>query len=227
MAMLVTPTPSPGPGWKTYFTEAGDDPTLGRGKGQRLRASMAGEDEATVDLSFNEPVWFHDGELSWNPSGSFNADDSFSLSIILPATEATPNPGNTGNCILVPYGPGNVIIPAAGNGTHDIDLDQAVPVPSTEQKGYWDVNVTTGEVSFDPSHPLGATGYNLLDFSIETFFIPSIGMGNPLGIFAVDAYQSDWVSDRWYLRLKVNKVSAGAGEVGGWLMVYRRHTTTF
>lgn len=222
--LLVTPTPSPGKGWKTYYTSYGDHATNGRGKGTKLEVALSGGDSSQADISFNEPVWLHDGEFAWDPS-LFDGSDSFRVSVILPATVATVNGGGTGNCNLVPVTGGNIIIPAAGNGAYDVDLNTATPVLSTTNTGYYDVNQTTGVVT--PSATPGAANGNLFDFQIEPFFVPGVTMGNPLGLFAVDAYQSEWVSERWSIRLFVDKPSSGAGTATGWVMVYRLNTTTF
>lgn len=225
--LLVTQTPSPGPGWKTYYTSAGDDPTLGRGKGEVLRVILAGEDSGSKDLSFNEPTWIHDGELSWYPVGNFDHGDSFSVSIIIGANVPVVNPGGTGNCNLVEIIPSSgqhAIIPAAGDGTHDIDLATLIPAPSTNKQGFFDVDMETGDVSFSSSP--GSADFSAYDFAVQTFFVPKWLMGNPLGVFEVDAYQAEWVSERWKIRIEVDKQSPAAGEVGGGIMVYRKHTTT-
>jgi len=222
--ILVTSTPSPGKGWKTYYTRAGDHATNGRAKGTPLRGSLLGGDSLDADLEFNEPIYLHDGELAWTAVSNWTHDDWFSLSAILPATVTVSNPG-AGNCNLVAIPGGNLIVPAPNNGSHDIDLAVAVPVPSTSMTGYYDTDRMVGTVT--ASATPGGAEFNLLDFAVETFFVPGVGMGNPLGTFSVDAYQSEWVSERWLVRLHVEKVSAGVGGVGGWVMIYRRKTTTF
>ena len=223
--LLVTPTPSPGKGWKTYYTSAGDHASNGRGKGDVLRLTMlGGGDTVTSDISFIEPTFMHDGQITWDPA-DFDDSDSFSVSLIMPATPLTSTPG-TGNCNLVPVGTGmNIIVPAAGDGSHTLDLATAVPVPSTAETGYFDADMTAGTLSFSATP--GSANFNLFDFEIQTFFIPKILMGNPRGLFDVDAYQSEWVSQHWSVRLECTKASAGASNVTGWVMVYRRNTTTF
>jgi hypothetical protein len=223
--LLVTPTPSPGKGWKTYYTSAGDHVTNGRGKGDELSLDMAGGGDTLVaDITFNEPTFMHDGQITWNPA-EFSHTDSFSVSLIMPATPLTSTPG-TGNCNLAPVGAGiNIIVPAAGDGSHTLDLATAVPIPSTAQTGYFDADMTTGVLSF--SSTPGNAKFNLFDFQIQTFFIPKIVMGNPRGVFDVDAYQSEWVSHHWSIRMECTKNSAGTANVCGWVMVYRRNTTTF
>ena len=222
--LLVTPTPSPGRGWKTYYTSAGDHVTNGRGKGAELCLEMqGGGDTLVANITFNECTFMHDGQITWNPA-DFDHTDSFSVSLIMPATPLTSTPG-VGNCILVPVGAGaNIIVPAAGNGSHTLDLLTAVPIPSTATTGYFDADTTTGVLGFSATP--GNAKYNLFDFEIQTFFIPKIVMGNPRGVFDVDAYQSEWVSDKWSIRMECSKASAGASAVCGWVMVYRRNTTT-
>lgn len=221
--LLVTPTPSPGKGWKTWYTSAGDHVTNGRGQGTALNLNLAGGGSSgNVDITFNEPVWMHDGQVVWDPA-VFNHTDFFSVSLVIPATTPTSTPG-TGNCNLVPVTGGNIIIPAGGDGSHTIDLGTAVPVPSTAETGYFDVDQTAGTLTFS-ANP-GAAKFNVFDFAIETFFIPKVTACNPRGVFDVDAYQSEWVSQHWSIRLAGSKDTAGSGDFCGWVMVYRRNTTT-
>jgi hypothetical protein len=222
--LLVTPTPSPGKGWKTWYASSGDHASNGRGQGDVLNLSLtSGGGSSSVDISFNEPVWMHDGQVTWDPS-IFDHNDFFSVSLVIPATTLSSTPG-VGNCNLFVVTGGHIIIPAAGNGSHTVDLATAVPVPTTSGTGYFDVDTMTGEVTFSTTP--GSAGYNLFDFTIETFFIPKVMTANPRGVFNVDAYQSEWVSERWAIRLAGTKSSANDGVLSGWVMVYRRNTTTF
>lgn len=225
--LLVTNSPSPGKGWNTSYTSAGDDLVNKlRGKGDVLKVTLAAPGNDSQDIQFLEPVWLHDGELSWDPS-SFDHSDTFEVSVIIPGNTATPNGSNTGNCNLVEIIPSSnlfIIIPAAGDGSHDVDLDISAPAQSQSDTGYFDVDTSTGVIT--PSASPGSAAFNLYTFQIEPFFCPQVMMGNPLGVFEVDAYQSKWISERTKIRLKVNKASAGGGTCGGHVMVYRKNVTT-
>lgn len=116
-----------------------------------------------------------------------NIDDWIGFCMMAPATPTTANGGGTGNCNLVPV-PGSIIIPAAGNGAHDVDLNtaananltgvgdpyprlvtQAVPVPAmaadgVSYNGYWDWSDIDGSIAM--SVP-GKGRYNLFTFEIR------------------------------------------------------------
>lgn len=212
-------------GWMTWFTGAGDDPAptppaKGRGTGTKLRLSFTGAEVKTVDLVFSEPVELHDGEMFY--TGTWELDDCFDFSAVIPATTVTPNAG-AGNCNLVDAGGYNVIVPAAGDGSHDVDLSSPMPVVPALGGGYWEADQATALVT--PSSTPGQSDWHLLDVPVESFFLRQMPMGHPLGKFEIDAYKAEWVSPAWSLRLRVDKQSAGAGEVAGWLMLFREKST--
>jgi hypothetical protein len=220
--IVVVNSPS-NEGWLTWFTGYGDD-VVGqkRGEGQQITVSAAGTGTEMVDLEFIEPIEVHDGELSWSPS-NWDRDDRFSFSAIMPATVVTPNIG-LGNCNLVPTGLGyNLIVPAAGDGTHDVDLTKPQPVVPASGGGYWEADYSTGLVS--PSATPGASEWHLLDVEIESFFIKRVCFSNPLGVFSIDVYKAEWVSNAWKLRLTVDRTSNSAGQLSGWLMCFREKAT--
>ena len=164
----------------------------------------------------------HDGQMTYGPIANWTFDDTFDFSVIIPATPARANVGGTGNANKYPIGGGaNMFIPAAGNGAWDIDLATAMPVPTEAKNGFYTVDYNTGVVSI--SRTPGAADFILLDVEIKVYFTRKIPMGNSLGIFDVDAYKTQWVSERWKLLLEVTKASAGVGEVAGWLLAYRRN----
>lgn len=207
-------------GWMTWFTSRGDDPASppGRAKGPKLDLSFIGPDTKTVEIRFTECIEIHDGEVWYMPVASWTPDDEFSVSVILPATIATPNVSNTGNCNLMPVGPYDVILPAAGDGSHDVDFAQAVPVPASEA-GFWDCDYDTGITT--PSATPGKARYHLLTGELEMFFLRNVACGHPLGSFEIDVYKAEWVHPSWKVRLTVLRTTAGPGRITGWLMVFR------
>jgi len=217
-------------GYMTFFTGAGDDPApeapaSGRGTGTPIGLDFAGPETQTVEIQFVEPVEMHDGQLWYTPVANWAKEDKYNFSAVFPAAALTPNAG-AGDCNLVPVGAGiNIVVPAAGDGSHDVDLalSKAAPVWANSA-GYWDVlDLKTGAVT--PSTTPGAAQWNLFDFEIESFFLRNMPMGHPLGVFDIDTYKAEWISPAWKLRLKVVKVSANAGEVAGWLMLFRENST--
>ena len=197
--VVVSPAPE---GLMTYFTGRGDDltavpPNSGRGMGPQIRIDFSpGESypqTKTTRWKYKEPTWTHDGQLTWNPPAEFSADDHFSLSVVIPATVATPaDPAGTGNVNLIPTGLGyNVIVPAVDNdGTHNVDLNTAAPVPTTRQisDGFWDVDYYSGLVQ--PAANPGTTWWHLLDVQVQSYFIRCIPINNPVGVYDVDVYKT-------------------------------------
>jgi hypothetical protein len=223
---------SPGPeGWNLFFTGAGDDPSptapeSGRGTGQKIRLSFAGAMAETkqIEFGFAEPVELHDGQLIFKPVDNWGFDDRWSFSVRMPPTQtAAASPPGSGNCNRVPTGLGyDVILPAAGDGADQVDLATAVPVPSSGD-GFWDVDQDTGEVA--PAALPGAAGWHLITAEVRSYFMRNMPLGHPMGVIDIDTYKAEWVSERWRFVLSVSKAGLAIGEVGGWVMVYRRQTT--
>jgi hypothetical protein len=213
-------------GWHSWFTSAGDaiDPPQ-RGGGERIRLTWTAAEprgEKVVDLRFIEPVEVHDGEAFYQ--GDWSADDLLNFSLQIPATVTTPNPGGTGNCNRVPTGLGyDLIVPASGDGAHDVDLAQAAPVPAPGT-GFWDVNHETGAIT--PAATPGQADWLLLSVPAPAaYFVRNLCLGSPLGVWDIDTYKVEWLHPSWTLRLAVNKQSDGAGDFSGWILTYRRKVT--
>lgn len=119
-----------------YFAGAGDDVANGkRGEGTAFVASKDASGDATVEWQFCDLVLMAGGSAT---VAGAELGDYASLEVIAPATAVVPNGTNTGNCNVV----SGVIVPAAGDGAYDVDLDEAVPVPALQADGsyagYWD-----------------------------------------------------------------------------------------
>lgn len=223
--LVVVTSPST-EGWMTFFTGADDDtsptpPASGRGTGTRIRISYAAEETGTkaVDLQFKEPVEVHDGGGWYN---GFGMDDLINFSVVMPATAIVSNGTNTGNCNLVPMAPGGppmVIVPAAGNGAYDVDLATAVPVPANGKTGYWDADHNTCEIT--ASEEPGSAKWHLLAVPIQSYFLRTMPLGNPLGLLDVEVYKAEWVPKQWIIRVSITKTSTTAAEFAGWIMLFR------
>lgn len=222
-------------GFRTFITGCADNG--GPGNGAQIRLDFTEPDTKTVDYIFMKPIEVHDGELSWSPAplssqirgetSVWSADDMFSVGLLMPATVAVANGSNTGNANKYDLGGGaNMILPAAGDGAWDVDLETAVPVQAEKfvdgvltKYGYWDSDYFSSEMS--PSATPGAASFNMFDFPIEGWLLRNIGMGNNNGVLELDPYKTEWLSQRWKLRLTCTKVSAGAGTLSGWIMSFR------
>lgn len=228
---VVTVSPAT-EGWLTWVTGRKDqippdNGTTGRGLGEQISVTFTTSDAAnttkTFDIQFLEPMEIHDGQVSWSPVSSFEFRDTFSLKVVIPATEPGVNVTSTGNCNKIEIYPNSgmhVIIPAAGDGAWDLNMSDAHPVWDKTNSAYWNADYITGEVT--PSLSPGTAAYNLFDFDAHGYLLKSIGMGNPLGLFDVDVYKSEWFHPTWILRLEVTKTSPANGNVGGWLFCFRK-----
>lgn len=107
------------------------------------------------------------------------------FSVAITATTTTPSPGGTGNCDVVDTGDGySYLVPADGDGLHDVDLETAAPVPATGD-GHWNVDPDTEVITGAPS---GDGGFDLLTIDAKT----------SLGAF-------EWRSSRWTLTLRLKE----------------------
>lgn len=231
---IVAISPAP-PNTMTWYTSAGDqkDPLV-RGGGTRINVKIPATDTPpntyTATMQFAEPVYLHDGELNWKPIDEFSIDDEFKVHLNFPATSVTVNPGGTGNCNLVEIAdPAYVIIPAAGDGTHDVDLTEAVPLPDAES-GTWTVDKKTGVIT--PGAPSSSNAYvtaaTLLTVPNNSIYLVNpMVMSSPRGVFEIDAYLVEWIHQNWTISLTVDKAYQNTSDcaVGGFMMVFRYNAT--
>jgi hypothetical protein len=234
--LVVVPFPARD-GFKTFFTGAGDDlaptpPASGRGQGTALAISfLASDDYSTLPLSkslelqWSEPVQIHDGQGQVEPVAEWSVKDLLSMTARLPATVAVVNGGGTGNANVVPTGLGyNIIVPAAGNGGHDVTLADAVPVPAAGA-GYWEADPITGVVSASPTPGLGS--YHLLDIQVEALFANRIPLGQGTGVFDIEAYRVEDIHPNWKLIVTIDKYKVPSVDCdwAGWLLIFRPNTS--
>jgi len=224
-----------------YVTGAGDDPNptppaSGRGDGDMIIFDVADAGESTVELKYNEPVELHDGRLFVPDPSQWDIYDRWDFAVVIAASTVTPNGSGTGNCNVVdaegnpgaPDATHYIVVPAAGNGAYDIDLDNdAAPVPAGKsQAGYWDVDKDTGEVT--ASTTPGAARWHLLLVSPRIYIMKNLPMPcHPTGLFDFDAYKAEWIGmgPLWQIDIKINRQSTGPGKAAGWLVLFRGDTT--
>lgn len=168
---IFLPNLFPGPD-TLYLTGSADnlaDKT--RGDGPAFVVESSAVEDKVLEFGFLDAIYLAGGTV--NASGG-DANDWISLSLHAPATAVTPNGTNTGNCALVEIIPGSglyMIVPRAGDGTHDVDLTTAVPVPSgideSAPAGFWEwSNPATGSGVITPM--MARTGnYNLYAFPVD------------------------------------------------------------
>jgi len=162
--------------WPDFWADRGDDlsatpPASGISMGTPMYVSGDTPGDGTsITFRFREPVQVRGGE-AWLLT-DFNKDDYASVELFASATPVVANGGGTGNCNLVPVGPYQLIVPAAGNGAHDIDLNakvgtssvhQASLVPASAGDGFFDYDEDTNEITMNVTQ---TGGYNLFNSEI-------------------------------------------------------------
>lgn len=168
------------------FTSESDNIASGlRGGGNKFITSMVdGSTSTTTEYRFVDYCQILGGDIR-----VFNANinDRFSTDVYAEASPVVANVSNLGNCNLIDLeGGAHMIVPANGDGTHDVDLTEAEnsnvegdptnplkpifiskvsPIPSRAEDntptGYWDWSRHTGQVTPVPD---GKGSYNLFDY---------------------------------------------------------------
>lgn len=204
----------------------GDDLDTGtRGTGTKIAVAFddvqrTEVETKSVDLGFVEQVQLHDGQLFVRSAAEWGDADEWDFGIVMPATDVVENPTSTGNAIIVD---GYLVVPADGDGTHDVDLAEAVPVPA-DGDGCWDYDAILDVLV--PSLTPGEAGWHVLLVPVAPYFMRSVPIPwHSKGLFDFDAYKAERVAKRWRLRLTVRKASSGPGTLAGWLVVFREKVT--
>lgn len=150
----------------TPFFAGSSDSSSGRGAGPIFLIrwnNPPSELEVKEELfSFSDWVYLAKGHIHWQNAGP---GDYAGISLEAPATTVVANTG-AGNCNLVPTGMGfNVIVAAAGDGSHDYSDPVPVPAfgPNGKPNGNWtwsEPNTGKGTVTFVGD---GKSPYNLFD----------------------------------------------------------------
>jgi len=123
------------------FVGAGDDRTLGKGKGTSFTSQTTTQGSNNIECYFNDWVYIIGGNVVCNNA---IVGDYVEFMMYAGASVTTANGGGTGNCTLVNLGGGaNLIKPKNGDGDRDIDLStessiDAIPVTNKDRKGWWD-----------------------------------------------------------------------------------------
>ena len=150
-----------------WFCGAGDDPAGNKAEGQVFEHTSAAAGDSTYTWTFNDWIYLAGGTVLY--SGA-KIGDWVDYKLYAPQTPAPTlaSPANTGNCNLTDVGGFNLITPAAGDGTHDVDLANAILVSATAEDGYYDWDEPdTGKGTITASATPGAAKYNLFDAQID------------------------------------------------------------
>ena len=220
------------PGVTLYIAGAGDDAVLGRGKGPSFAIASNGVMGAAktdvVTWSFNDYCFMSGGGES-HENGVVG--DSCDFTINAPASTVVPNPSGKGAATL---GPGGVIIPAAGNGTHDVV--KSVPVPSSTGLWTWSSPDTgLGVVApYDPAATLlypdgnvNSDRYHLMTVAVPlNKFMASLPLvGSHAQTFLVPAIKPQKVLPQWQFSVTVRN-SGHVGLALAWYVTVARMAST-
>lgn len=222
---------APAPPGTMFWSSVNGDATgpIDRGGGPSLvapfSASETGAKNATI--SYVDPVYLQQIDLEWADPSDWGAGDRFQVRIVTPASSVVANPGS-GNCTLAAAGGGNRILPAPLNdGTHDVTLSSAVPV--LDAQGPWFVDERTGNVSPTPSGTPGRDRRcSLYDFQRPPLYmVRDVALTNSQGHMELHMDPVQWISDRWNIRIDVNKTVSptNACEISCRLTMYRWKVT--
>lgn len=212
-----------------YLAGSGDS-TTERGAGDPFVVSRDTSGDSTAEWSYLDWVLIAGGGMSFKGA---EAGDYATMEIYAPATVVTPNGGGTGNCNLVDPGVGAaiLIVPAAGDGAYDVDLDAAVPVPA------W--NVVTGACSGFYEWDKPSTGKGTITvstpqashFNLFAVAIPLIRFANKLPLlgngvldFNIPAVEPKMILPHWKGKVTLHN-SGHTGLVGAWYMTTARMQT--
>ena len=153
-------------GTRLYIAGRGDDRTNGVGKGQRFEKQHSSNGLSTwTEFQFGDWVELGGGGL-WYKGGVFG--DYVTFRMFAPATEIVANEG-AGNCNV--HGSG-ILIPAAGNGSHDVDLTTADKfIPLLTSGGYWNWSYPDTGLGTCEAAPNGDGNCNLVpaEVAIHTY----------------------------------------------------------
>ena len=207
---------------------AADDADNGRGEGAKFQIFRDADGEAELEWSMIDHIHMVNGVSLFKDAV---LGDWAEFKVYAKATTAVENPTNTGNCnryeIPDTGGTLHMLLPAAGDGTHDIVLADAVPVPNAYWAGYWDCALPEeGAGAVTPN--VTATGrYDLYDFAIDlnrfAVYCPLLGSGKV--VYGVEVVKAATVLPQWTFKVRLHNEGGGHVIQMGWYLVIAREKT--
>lgn len=214
-----------------YLCGCGDSSSvIGAGNKFKLTSSSGTQ---TIDFQFRDWVYLAGGGIFYEAAST---DDEVTMKLWAPAsTVSASSGGNTGNANLVSLGGGaNMIVPAPGNGTHNVT--NAILVPSYDEEngetpaGYWDWNTPDTGLGTVSANASGKGAFNLFSFNIDlTYFVRSLQfIGTSAdGNFAltVPAIKPKKILPHWKFTVSLTNGSGLHTVKTGWYLVTARRKT--
>jgi len=215
--------------WHWYHS-AGD--VLGGARGGDTSFELqvtAGSPDASLQWAYNDWVEMAGGVAFYRGA---DLGDHVSFKLLFPASVGSSTPG-TGNANKVAIGGGaNMFVPAAGDGDWTLtldDRDSVVPVPATNETGYWEWDWPDEGVGTVSAGAAGASFYNLFDFAIDpaTRFIPRVNLlGAGEARFLPENVHPTDVLPHWRLRCDLHHAGGGQTLDLVWHVVAARKAAT-
>jgi hypothetical protein len=200
----------------------GDDAAQGIGAGAEFELQRSSEGEETLEFYFIDTVWMAAGSAIFKDAA---IGDWCSFLLFAPATAVSSTPG-AGDCNLVPTGLGfNIVVPAAGDGSHT--LQTPVLVPNAGKTGYWDWDQsTTGHGTITPN-VYGKGAFDMFDVELPLAKfankVPILGTGSVhLGIHNV---RSKALYPYWKCRVTLHNHDGAHTVLFAWHLVLGRART--
>lgn len=211
--------------WHTWHSHGDSATDIGEGTFFGTAHSASGWCEPVV-WSYRDPIWISGGRLKYLGA---KLGDLVDFVIFAPATPITAaSGGNTGNCHLV-YG---VLIPAAGNGAYNVDLETAVVLPTQSGTGgYWDYTMPTnmrGQGTIAPTAVPGQGGYHLVPARVNLvrFVIKGALLGDGENLYEPANPNPSACLPCWKFECKLYNVDGAHALQAVWRTLNTRYWTT-
>jgi len=207
-----------------YWHSIGDTASTLRA-GEQFKLSRSTDGDSDVSWQYRDPVWMAGGEITYKNA---QLGDYVSFCVYAPATPVTASSGgNTGNCNVY-YG---VIVPAAGNGAYNVDLDEAYPVPAPSEDGYWDYALPAtmqfgGTLSISGSP--GAAKFHLITqrFDLTRFVAQELLLGDGQRAYEPQNINASLCLPEWRFECVLHNEGGGHQLDAVWRVLVSRYWTT-
>jgi len=213
-----------------YWHSIGDTAGALRAGGQ-FKLSKSVDGDTDTSWQYRDPVWMAGGELMFQGA---TIGDHVSFCVYAPATPVTASSGgNTGNCNVY-YG---VIVPAAGNGAYNVDLDEAHPVPAPAEDGYWDYalpanmqfgGTTTVSTSPPNEYGQGTAKFHLISqrFDLTRFVAKELLLGSGKAKYEPQNINASLCLPEWRFECVLHNEGGGHTIDVVWRVLVSRYWTT-
>jgi hypothetical protein len=209
--------------WHTWHSYGDNVDDIGEGSFLGTAHADSGWCEP-ISWQYRDPVWLIGGRLKYEDAV---VGDLIDFVIYAPATPIIPNESNTGNCHVV-YG---VLVPADGNGAYDVDLEDAVVVPTQAGTGgYWTYTMPTnmkGSGTVTASVP-GQGAYHLIParFNLVRFVIKEALLGSGQSFYEPANANPSPCLPCWKFECKLYNVDGTHTVQAIWRVLTTRYWTT-